>query len=219
MSLLAAFLAMLGKQWVNRYLSHTGGDSIVEHGITGGDSIVEHCINRQRKFYGLKKWKFRLVIESLPIMLQIALFLLACGLSRYMWSTNTSIACVVISLTTLSFLFFIGFVVAGAISYDCPFQTPLSPALRHLRRSAKTFNLSAWVEGRRSRREERKEREEREAREEREEREELLPRTIRGTRRRPNMPRTNPGLRVPVPDLKELQKRSADVVRCISWVL
>jgi hypothetical protein len=123
MSLLAAFVAMLGKQWLNRYLRHTGG------------SAIERCGDRQRKFDGLEKWPFRWFIESLPIMLQIALLLLACGLSRYMWSVNTSVARVVISFTVLGFLFYIGIVVAGTSSYECPFQTPASMALRHLRDS------------------------------------------------------------------------------------
>jgi len=123
MSLLAAFVAMLGKQWLNRYLRHTGG------------STIERCGDRQRKFDGLKRWPFRLFIEGLPIMLQIALFLLTCGLSRYMWSVNTSVARVVISFTVLGFLFYFGIVVAGTSSYDCPFQTPASIALRHLRDS------------------------------------------------------------------------------------
>lgn len=111
---------MLGKQWLNRYLRHSGG------------STIERCGDRQRKFDGLEKWPFRLFIESLPIMLQIALFLLTCGLSRYMWSFNTSVARVVISFTVLGFLFYIAVVVAGTFSYDCPFQTPASAALRHL---------------------------------------------------------------------------------------
>ena len=68
-------------------------------------------------------------------MPQIALFLLTCGLSRYMWSVNTSVARVVISLTILGFLFYIGIVAAGMSSYECPFQTPVSIALRHLRDS------------------------------------------------------------------------------------
>jgi len=93
MSLMSAFVAMLGKQWLSRYLRHTGG------------STVERCGDRQRKFDGLKKWPFHLFIESLPIMLQIALLLLAGGLSQYMWSANTSVARVVISFTTLGFLF------------------------------------------------------------------------------------------------------------------
>ena len=131
MSLLAAFVAMLGKQWLNRYLRHVGG------------SMVERCGDRQRKFDGLETWPFRTFIEGLPVMLQIALLLLACGLSRYMWSVNTSVARVVISLTVLGVLFYVGIVVAGMWSYECPFQTPASIALRYLRGSRTTWNLCA----------------------------------------------------------------------------
>jgi len=70
-------------------------------------------------------------------MLQIALFLLTCGLSRYMWSVNTSVARVITSFTVLGFLLYTGVVVAGTFSYECPFQTPASIALRHLRDSEK----------------------------------------------------------------------------------
>jgi hypothetical protein len=105
--------------------------------------MVERCGDRQRKFDGLEKWPFRLFIESLPIMLQIALLLLACGLSRYMWSVNTSVARIIISFTVFGILFYIGIVAAGASSYDCPFQTPVSIGLRHLRDSGTTRKLLA----------------------------------------------------------------------------
>ena len=95
--------------------------------------MVERCGDRQRKFNGLEKWPFRLFIEALPIMLQIALLLLACGLSRYIWSINAPVACVVISFTVLGILFYIGIVIAGTSSYECPFQTPASTALRYFR--------------------------------------------------------------------------------------
>ena len=117
MSLLVAFVAMLGKQWLNRYyrfnhIRHTGG------------SMVEHCGDRQHKFDGLEKWSLRLFIKSLPIMLQLALLLLACGLSRYVWLVNMSVACVVISFTVLGVLFYLGIVATGMSSYECLFQTP-----------------------------------------------------------------------------------------------
>ena len=118
MSLLAAFIAMLGKQWLNRYLRNSGG------------SMIERCGDRQRKFDGLKKWPLNLFVESLPMMLQISLLLLACGLCRRMWSVNTSVACTLIILTGLGVLFYIGIVIAGMSSYACPFQTPVSTGLR-----------------------------------------------------------------------------------------
>ena len=120
-SLLAAFAAMLSKQWLNLYLRHAGG------------SMIERCGDRQRKFDGLEKWPFHLFIESLSIMLQIALLLLTCGLSLHMWSINTSVARVVVTFTVLGFFFYVGIVVAGTSSHYCPFQTPASTTLRALR--------------------------------------------------------------------------------------
>jgi hypothetical protein len=119
-SLLAAFIAMLGKQWLNRYLRNAGG------------SMIERCGDRQRKCDGLKKWPFHLFVESLPVMLQVALLLLACGLCKNMASINTSVASVLISLTVLGVLFYLGIIIAGTSSYECPFQTPVSIGLRSL---------------------------------------------------------------------------------------
>ena len=119
MSLLAAFVAMLGKQWLVRYRRHAGG------------SMIERCGDRQRKYDGLQKWPFRFFIDSLPVMLQVSLLLLACALCRYMASINTPIAYLLIALTSLGLLFYIGIVVAGASSYECPFQMPGSALLRN----------------------------------------------------------------------------------------
>ena len=95
--------------------------------------MAERCGDRQRKSDGLEKWPFRFFIESLPVMLQIALLLLACGLSRYVWAVNTSVAYIVIFFTSLGLLFYIAIVAAGTSSYECPFQTPASEGLRYLR--------------------------------------------------------------------------------------
>ena len=119
-SLLAAFVAMLGKQWLNRYLRHSGG------------SMVERCGDRQRKCDGLKKWPFHFFVESLPVMLQVALLLLACALCKHMSSINNLVARVLTALTVLGVLFYLGIITAGTSSYDCPFQTPASLGLRRL---------------------------------------------------------------------------------------
>ena len=119
-SLLAAFIAMLGKQWLNRYLRHSGG------------SMIERCGDRQRKCDGLKKWPFHFFVEGLPVMLQVALLLLACALCKHMASVNNLVAGVLIALTVLGVAFYIGVVIAGTSSYDCPFQTPGSTGLCRL---------------------------------------------------------------------------------------
>jgi len=75
-------------------------------------------------------------------MLQIALVLLACGLSRYMWSINTPVAHIVISFTLLGFIFYISIVIAGTFSHEGPFQTPALTTLRGLRDIAVLKKLS-----------------------------------------------------------------------------
>ena len=117
-SLFVVFIATLGKQWLNRYFRNSGG------------STIERCGDRQRKCDGLEKWQLRLFVESLPVMLQFSLFLLACGLCQHMWSINTSLACILIIVTSAGVFLYVAIVIAGTSSYACPFQTPVSIALR-----------------------------------------------------------------------------------------
>ena len=118
-SLFSAFLAMLGKQWLNRYAS-----------IDMRGSIIERSQNRQRKLDGIVAWYFYHVMSSLPLMLQGSLLLLGCALSRYLWEINTTVASVVLGVTSFGVLFYIFIIVAGAASVSCPYQTPGAKVLR-----------------------------------------------------------------------------------------
>ena len=120
-SLLAAFVAMLGKQWLNRY-------SQVE--MRG--SLMDRSRNRQRKMNGMATWGFKFVMESLPLMLQAALLLLGCALSKYLFTIDNLVAWVVLGFTASGFLFYLTIVAAATMSYDCPFQTPLSQLIRFM---------------------------------------------------------------------------------------
>ena len=119
-SLLSAFLAMLGKQWLNRY------DSIDMRG-----TAIERSQNRQRKLDGIVVWYFENVMESLPLMLQAALLLFGCALSRYLWEIDVTIASVVLGVTSVGVIFYLSIVVAGTASESCPYQTPGAHILRH----------------------------------------------------------------------------------------
>ena len=117
-SLFSAFLAVLGKQWLNRYRSTD---------MRG--TVIERSQNRQQKLNGIISWYFEHVMESLPLMLQSALLLLGCALCRYLWEINTSIALVVLGVTSFGVIFYISIVVAGTLSKSCPYQTPGSRIL------------------------------------------------------------------------------------------
>jgi hypothetical protein len=119
-SLLSAFLAMLGKQWLNRYASTE---------MRG--SAIERSQYRQRKLDGIVTWYFDYVMEALPLMLQAALLLLGCALSRYLWDINITVASVVLAVTSVGMLFYIFVIVAGAASVICPYRTPGARFLRH----------------------------------------------------------------------------------------
>ena len=138
-SLLTALVATLGKQWVNRYTRNHGG------------STAEKSQDRQRKLDALNNWHFRLVIESLPVMLQIALLLFGCALSIYVGTVNYIVASVILTSTLIGVALYTFFTIASMLSPTCPYQTPLSITARtlvrvsfslyHLMRSGKIFRI------------------------------------------------------------------------------
>ena len=120
-SLFAAFLAMLGKQWLNRYAS-----------IDMRGSAIERSQNRQRKLDGIVTWYFNHVMESLPLMLQFALLLLGSALSLYLWRIDKTVASVILGVTSFGVIFHAFIVFAGAASVSCPYQTPHARILRYI---------------------------------------------------------------------------------------
>ena len=120
-SVLAACLAMLGKQWLNRY-----------NQVEMRGTLIQRSRHRHRKMTGMAAWYFDVTMESLPVMLQIALLLFCYGLSRYLWNVNLTVAAVIIATTSLGFIFYFCIVLAATASYECPYQTPVSLLLRLL---------------------------------------------------------------------------------------
>ena len=120
-SLFSAFLAMLGKQWLNRYAS-----------IDMRGSAIGRSQNRQLKLDGIITWYFDHVMEALPVILQFALLLLGCALSLYLRGIERTVASVVIGATSFGVAFYAFIVVAGAASLSCPYQTPGAHILRRI---------------------------------------------------------------------------------------
>ncbi|KAJ7850649.1 hypothetical protein B0H14DRAFT_3137591 [Mycena olivaceomarginata] len=115
-TLLAALLAVLGKQWL-MYYSAAGERGTIE---TRG-------LERQRKLDGLRKWKFDTVMQMFPLLLQFGLFLFAAALSVYLWKIHHVLASIVLGLSFVGTLAYIFLLASAIISQDSPFQTPLVP--------------------------------------------------------------------------------------------
>ncbi|KAF7333404.1 hypothetical protein MVEN_02356200 [Mycena venus] len=120
-ALLASLLAVLGMQWLMYY--QAAGSRGVNR---------DRGLERQRKLDGLQKWKFEAVLQTFPLLLQLALLLFATGLSVYLWTIHLSIAIIVLALTAVGFGLYL-FLLGSAVKYaESPFQTPLTPFLIQL---------------------------------------------------------------------------------------
>ncbi|KAF7360767.1 hypothetical protein MVEN_00808700 [Mycena venus] len=120
-TLLAALLAVLGKQWVMYYQAAGSRGTIEQRGL-----------ERQRKLDGLRKWKFDAVLQAFPLLLQLALLLFSSALSLYLWTVHCSIAAIVLGFTLLGVGCYVFLLASAVLSPDSPFQTPLAPPLLSL---------------------------------------------------------------------------------------
>ncbi|KAJ7210858.1 hypothetical protein GGX14DRAFT_450373 [Mycena pura] len=111
-TLLAALLAVLGKQWLMYYQAAGSRGTTEQRGL-----------ERQRKLDGLNKWKFDAVLQMFPLLLQLGLLFFSTAL--------VPIAIIVLAFTVLGFVAYLFLLGSAIFSPDSPFQTPLAPFLKH----------------------------------------------------------------------------------------
>lgn len=119
LTLLAAFGAMVGKQWMIYY----------SRGSQGGPSEGESRM-LQKKLSGVHRCGLRFLVElALPSLLQIALFVFSVGVISFLQTLNDKVAWVNAILAWIGVAAF-GITVIHAV-WDpyCPFQTPISQFL------------------------------------------------------------------------------------------
>ena len=114
-ALLAAFLAMLGKQWLNLHVE---------------GSFIDRNHHREQKMRGMITWRFKFVMEFLPLILQASLLLLGSALALYLWDISHTVSRVISGFTIVGAVVYLLIVVAGTRSRTSPFQTPISIAIR-----------------------------------------------------------------------------------------
>ncbi|KAG8921562.1 hypothetical protein FRC02_000173 [Tulasnella sp. 418] len=120
-SLSAAFGAVTAKQWLTEYATTGYLTPLYDQGR-----------RRQLKFNGLKMWRIKLLIELLPVLVQISLFLFVLGLVPYLWYIDSTVAAIQLVLFVAGLISYIITVLIGILVPNSPFQTPIS---RQLRRS------------------------------------------------------------------------------------
>lgn len=127
LSLSAALIAMLGKEWLTAYLASRPRPA------------HSHALLRQARLEGLERWWALHIIALLPSLLHASLFLFAVGLVVYLWTLDQVVAGVMASVIGITSLFYVITAVLGAIYEHCPFVTQISGYIklayhRYLRR-------------------------------------------------------------------------------------
>jgi hypothetical protein len=106
---------MLGKQWLNLHVE---------------GSFIDRNRHREQKMRGMITWRFKLVMESLPLILQASLLMLGYALAQYLWDISHTVSFVITAFTIVGVAVYLLIVAAGTFWRTCPFQTPTSIAIR-----------------------------------------------------------------------------------------
>jgi len=130
-ALLAAFLAMLGKQWLNLHVE---------------GSLIDRSRHRELRMRGMITWRFKIIMECLPLIMQLSLLLLGYALARYLWDLSRTVSAVIAAFTIFGLLFYLSIVFAATVWKTCPFQTPVSVVLRYVLTLVKQKNYERLQE-------------------------------------------------------------------------
>ncbi|KAG8715239.1 hypothetical protein FRC08_010803 [Ceratobasidium sp. 394] len=118
LSLAAALVAMLAKEWLAAFVSSTVRPS------------YDHALQRQAKYNGLSSWRALYIIALLPSLLHLSLLLFALGLVVYLWSLDKAIALVIGAVAGVTLFLYVVTAILGAIFESCPFVTYVSTYIR-----------------------------------------------------------------------------------------
>ncbi|CAE6455509.1 unnamed protein product [Rhizoctonia solani] len=118
LSLSAALVAMLAKEWLAAYLAKAARPA------------YDRALARQIRYDGLIAWRALPIISFLPTLLHLSLLFFSLGLVVYLWNLDTGIAIVVLAITGATLSFYIITLLLGALFEPCPFVTQLSKYIR-----------------------------------------------------------------------------------------
>lgn len=136
LALFSAFGAVMAKQWINEY-ERTG-----EHRTPYARAQYRH-----KKYQGLQRYHFQLLVQALGTVLQLSLFIFLIGLAYWLWEISSTVALFVVAGASSTFLLY---AITAAISiYDptSPFTSRLSKLLHDILFGTGTKIVSQLSEG------------------------------------------------------------------------
>ncbi|KAL1714401.1 hypothetical protein EV715DRAFT_276654 [Schizophyllum commune] len=105
LSLSSALIGIVSKQWLREYLRDAGRSTQTNLGV------------RQVKYEGLREWYVNAVITSIPLLLQVALFVFLAGVNYLLWHLQSQVAGAISAFSLIILVFFIVTTVLPAVQY------------------------------------------------------------------------------------------------------
>ena len=122
--LLAAFIAMLIKNWVREF----------DRGLRGMSISEQRAKTREFRYQGLVYWRLSGMVVILPILIQISLLLFSIGLALFLFHIDTLSSAIIVATLGIGFLFYAITTAISAVITSSPFRSPLSRGLGALYR-------------------------------------------------------------------------------------
>ena len=118
-SLICALLATLLQQWARRYLE------VVER------NNPPHIRAHIREFFsrGVRKFVVIGIVDLLPFLFSVSIFLFFAGLVVFAFLANQTVAYFTLAIVGILSLSYLSLTLMPFIFHDCPYYTPLTPVL------------------------------------------------------------------------------------------
>lgn len=111
LSLMAASIAILVKQWLHEYTDLTSSQ------------VEEHVHIRQYRFGGYRRWRVSTIMKLLPLLLQISLLLFFIGLAVLLWTVSIPVTTFVMAPTVVWLIFWLSTIALPSVYGDCPYKS------------------------------------------------------------------------------------------------
>ncbi|GAB1524501.1 hypothetical protein RhiTH_007655 [Rhizoctonia solani] len=120
LSMGAAMVAMLAKEWLSWFLIYTTRDP------------HKYALQRQPRFEALKSWRALLLIDLLPTLLHFSLLLFTGGLIVRLWLIDTIVAIIITVTSGAVALSYLTAIILGACCELCPYKARMSKYIQRL---------------------------------------------------------------------------------------
>ncbi|KAI0054442.1 hypothetical protein BV25DRAFT_1903870 [Artomyces pyxidatus] len=115
-SLGAALAATIVQQWVRDYM----------HVFQRYNNSLKRARLRQYLYEGAELWKMSIIVEGVPALIHVSLFLFFIGLSDFLFHLDRIVAILVTIMISGCGLLYIGTMIAPVLYAQSPYQTPIS---------------------------------------------------------------------------------------------